>query len=501
MKRIVVIGGGITGLAAAHRILERCAGASQPVEVVLLEAGSQVGGIIKTKERDGFIIERGPDSFITEKPEALSLVRRLGLEPHLINTNNSHRRSFVVRSNRLLPVPDGFNLLAPARLWPFVTSGIFSWPGKARIAMDLVLPRRQARDQADESLAEFVRRRLGREALERLAQPMAGGIYTGDPETLSLQATLPRFQDIERQHRSLILGLRNRSNGKTAKEQSINQTAEIVPTGAASGARYGLFRSFDQGMQLLSDQLAAAVRYLNSKLNGNRNGPPIRVDSSVESFARQTAGDVTRWVIRTRRNETFVADAVCLALPAYVTSRLLRRLDAELASELAAIPYASSATINLAYKREDIPHPLNGFGFVVPFIEKRTVMACTFSSVKFSHRAPAGHVLLRAFVGGALQPELVELDDTELVARVRQDLGELLGANSSPMFAEVSKWGRSMPQYFVGHVDRVRSITNRVECLPGLALAGNAFQGPGIPDCIRSGESAADKLLDSLQPG
>src|SRR5688572_14519039 len=240
MKRIVVIGGGITGLAAAHRILERCAGASQLVEVRLLEAGPQVGGIIRTKERDGFIIERGPDSFITEKPDALSLVRRLGLEPHLINTNNSHRRSFVVRRDRLLPVPDGFNLLAPARLWPFVTSGIFSWPGKARIAMDLVLPRRQARDQADESLAEFVRRRLGREALERLAQPMAGGIYTADPETLSLQATLPRFQDIERQHRSLILGLRNRSNGKG---QSINQAA--VPTGTAAGARYGLFRSFD----------------------------------------------------------------------------------------------------------------------------------------------------------------------------------------------------------------------------------------------------------------
>jgi|SRR5687768_50000 len=495
MKRIVVIGGGITGLAAAHRVLERSAGASQPLEVCLLEAGSRVGGIIKTEERDGFTIERGPDSFITEKPEALSLVRRLGLEPHLVNTNNSHRRSFVVRRNRLLPVPDGFNLLAPARLWPFVTSGIFSWPGKARIAMDLVLPRRQARDQADESLAEFVRRRLGREALERLAQPMAGGIYTADPETLSLQATLPRFQDIERQHRSVILGLRNRGNGKFRSEQ----TGETVSTGRASGARYSLFRSFDQGMQMLPDQLAAAVTYLSSKLNGHRNGPPIRVDTSVESLARHTADGATRWFIRTGRNETLVADAICLALPSYVSSRLLRRLDAELASELAAIPYASSATINLAYKREDIPHRLNGFGFVVPFIEKRTVMACTFSSVKFSNRAPEGCVLLRAFVGGALQPELVELDDSELVARVRHDLSELLGVHSSPMFAEVSKWERSMPQYFVGHVDRVRSITNRVGCLPGLALAGNAFQGPGIPDCIRSGESAADKLFDSWQ--
>jgi oxygen-dependent protoporphyrinogen oxidase len=205
-------------------------------------------------------------------------------------------------------------------------------------------------------------------------------------------------------------------------------------------------------------------------------------------------------MVRTSRDETLVADAICLALPAYASSWFLRRIDAEVASELSGIPYASSATINLAYKRENVSHPLNGFGFVVPFIEKRTVMACTFSSVKFPNRAPDGHVLLRAFVGGALQPELVELDDEELIARVRHDLSVLLGVHSPPLFAEVSKWQRSMPQYFVGHVDRVRSIANRVERLPGLTLAGNAFHGPGIPDCIRSGESAADKLFDSLQP-
>ena len=499
MKRVVIIGAGITGLAAAHRILERCAGASQSVELRVLEADAQAGGIIKTEERDGFLIERGPDSFITEKPDALSLVRRLGLAPQLVDTNTEHRRSFVVRNGRLLPVPDGFNLLAPARLWPFVTSGIFSWPGKARMAMDLVLPRRQAADHGDESLAEFVRRRLGKEALDRMAQPMAGGIYTADPETLSLQATLPRFQDIERQHRSVILGLRNRVAGKTTANRSRENEAESVRTGAASGARYSMFRSFDHGMQLLPDQLTSAIMYLNSKSRGNRNGSPIRLATRVDSLARQTVGDVTQWVVRTDHDERFVADAICLALPAYASSRFLRRIDADVASELSGIPYASSATINLAYKREDISHPLNGFGFVVPFIEKRTVMACTFSSVKFPNRAPDGHVLLRAFVGGALQPELVDLNDDELIHRVRQDLNSLLGVHSPPMFADVSKWERSMPQYFVGHVDRVRSIAKRVERLPGLALAGNAFYGPGIPDCIHSGESAADKLFNSLQ--
>ena len=498
LKRVLIIGGGITGLAAAHRVLERSADLAQPVEVRLLEADSQAGGIIKTDERDGFLIERGPDSFITEKPEALSLVRRLGIEPHLVDTNNDHRRSFVVRKNRLLPVPSGFNLLAPTRLLPVVTSRIFSWPGKARIAMDLVIPRRRkTTDYVDESLAEFVRRRLGREALERMAQPMAGGIYTADPEQLSLQATLPRFHDIERQHRSLILGLRSRS--KPANGSPGSHPDETGRFAAASGARYGMFRSFDQCMQLLTDQLVSAIMYLNSKLHGNRGGPPVRLDTRVESLARHTSGSATQWVARTARDETFVADAVCLALPAFASSRFLRRIDPELASDLSAISYASSATINLAYKRDDIPHRLNGFGFVVPFIEKRTVMACTFSSVKFSNRAPEGHALLRAFVGGALQPELVELDDDELTSRVRQDLRQLLGVEAPPLFAEVSKWPRSMPQYFVGHVDRVRTINERAERLPGLALAGNAFEGPGIPDCVRSGESAADKLFESLQ--
>lgn len=505
MKQILVIGGGITGLAAAHRIAERSVSASHPIAVHLLEAGPTVGGIIKTDSRDGFLLERGPDSFLTDKPGASSLVQRLGLEPHLIYTSDNNRRSFVVRRGRLLPVPDGFNLLAPARLWPFVTSGIFSWPGKARMAMDLVLPRRNTSAGNDESLAEFVRRRLGREALERMAQPMAGGIYTADPETLSLRATLPRFQDLERRHRSLILGLRNPSvtAGLKPGDKTLGpDKAETVRTAVASGARYSLFRSFDGGMQLLPDTLAARISHLNSQVFGDTTKAPIRLNTGVESLALQRnsgpGNNSAQWIVRTSDEKTFVADAVCLALPSYASARFLRRIDGELASELSGITYASSATINLGYKRDDILHPLDGFGFVVPFIEKRTVMACTFSSVKFSGRAPNSHVLLRAFVGGALQPEVVELDDDELIARVRADLRTLLGIGRAPMFAEVSKWERSMPQYFVGHLDRVRNIDARVARIPGLALAGNAFNGPGLPDCIHSGESAADMLVDSV---
>ena len=514
MRRIVIIGGGITGLAAAHRILERGEELRSRVEVTLLETSARVGGAVQTQEREGFLLERGPDSFLSEKPATIELAKRLGLEPRLIETNKDHRRSFIVRHGRLLPVPEGFYLLAPARFWPFVTSGIFSWPGKARMAMDLLLPRRSMNGNADESLAHFVRRRLGREALERMAQPMVGGIYTADPEQLSLRATMPRFLEVERAHRSLI-----RAMWKRARQQGATEA------GGTSGARYSLFLSFDRGMQVLTDKLVERIsnpksqisdstsqisdsrsQILNFKSEVTDDAPSsqisIRVNTPVESLTleRETsAHDLSpKWKVRTSRNETLAADAVCLALPASASARLLRDIDDRLASELDGISYASSATINLAYKREDIPHALDGFGFVVPFIEKRSLMACTFSSVKFAHRAPEGCELLRGFVGGALQPEMLALPEAKLISRVRADLNDLLGIERLPLFTEVSRWEQSMPQYHVGHVDRVKTIRERVASLPRLALAGNAYSGVGIPDCIRSGESAADELIDAL---
>lgn len=492
MKHIAIVGGGITGLAAAHRLLERGCESGQPFQITLLEASPRIGGIVQTQERDGFLLEQGPDSFISEKPEALELVRRLELESQVIETNEIHRRSFIVRQGRLLPVPEGFHLIAPARLWPFVSSGVFSWPGKARIAMDLLLPRRKVNGNADgntdttsdETLASFVRRRLGREALERMAQPMVGGIYTADPEKLSLQATMPRFLEMERKHRSVIRALR-----RTPKE-------------GTSGARYSLFLSFDRGMQVLTDKLVeklsdSAVQTSSPEESATTT---VRVNAVVESLAPEpsSTGGVTKWRVVTNRNEAFIADAVCLALPAVVSASLLRKVDGQLASELDNISYASSATINLAYKRADTPHALDGFGFVVPFIEKRSLIACTFSSVKFAGRAPEGFVLLRAFIGGALQSELLDLDDAELLALIRTDLRELLGVTRPPLFSEVSRWHNSMPQYHLGHLERVKRIDERVASLPALALAGNAYSGIGIPDCIRSGEKAADDLVSVL---
>ena len=453
--RIVIIGGGISGLAAAHRVLEL----NPAAQVTILEASSRLGGTIQTEYRDGFLIERGPDSFISEKPQAVALAKRLGLESRLIETNEKYRRSFIVRNGRLRPVPEGFQLLAPSRMWPFITSDIFSVTGKARMAADLFLPRKNTNGTTDESLASFVRRRLGAEALDRMAQPMVGGIYTADPETLSLRATLPRFLEMERKHRSLILAMMRQ--GRAQKS-------------GTSGARYSLFLSFDRGVQVLVDALTQ-----------------IKADFRLNTRAQRLTFD-QGWTITTDKDEALKADAVCLAVPAYIAASLL---TGELAGKLREIKYASTATINFGYRRAAIAHPLNGFGFVVPFIEKRSLIACTFSSVKFSGRVPDGHVLLRAFAGGALQPEIFELDESELAARVEADLRELLGINEAPLFVETAKWERSMPQYEVGHLDRIVEIENEVSQFPGLALAGNSYRGAGIPDCIRSGEAAAELLL------
>lgn len=464
---MVIIGGGISGLAAAYRLLQHDA----PLEVLLLEASDRVGGTIRTHTRDGFLLEGGPDAFISEKPEALALARRLGLEQRLIETNETFRRSFIVRDGKLLPVPEGFQLLAPSRFMPFVTSGIFSWPGKARMALDLLLPRRaQANGETDESLAAFVRRRLGREALERMAQPMVGGIYTADPEKLSLRATMPRFLLMEREHRSLLKAMWHARRKQTQAE-----------TSGTSGARYSLFLSFDGGMQTLTDELRARLP-----------AGAIRLQTRAHELSFDEA--TKRWKIRTQDGEMLEADAVCLALPAYAAASLLRGVDERLASELDAIPYASTATINFAYRRESIRHPLDGFGFVVPFVERRATLACSFSSVKFAGRAPAGHALLRAFVGGALQPEMFALDEAAMLAAVRKDLQELLGITDEPLFTVVEKWPRSMAQYHVGHLERVERIRQRLNSFPTLQLAGNAYGGAGIPDCIRSGEAAANEI-------
>jgi oxygen-dependent protoporphyrinogen oxidase len=463
--KLVVVGGGIAGLAAAHRAVELSRERGVGLELTLLEAQERLGGTIRTERRDGFLVEAGADSFISEKPWALELVHRLGAESRLVRTDEASRRTFVAWRGRLHPLPEGFQLLAPTRLGPLLASSLFSWPGKLRMGLDLVLPRG---GDPDESLGAFVRRRLGREALERVAQPLVAGIYTADPDTLSLAATMPRFLEIERRERSVVMGMWRaaRKAGAAAK--------------GASGARWSLFVTLAGGMGEL-------VRMLAERLPEGA----VRVGERVTEVARAGAG----WRIAAASGATFDADRVILACESYQTARMLRYLDPSLALLLEDIPYASSAVVTLAFRRGDVDHPLDGFGFVVPRAEGRPIIACTFSSVKYAGRAPDGHVLLRVFVGGALDEAALDADDARLIAVARVQLAELLGARGEPVLASVSRHRRAMPQYHVGHLARVEAIELGLRRHPGLALAGAAYRGVGIADCVRSGESAAAQLV------
>ena len=466
-RRIVIAGGGIAGLAAAHRIVQLSREQRQPVDLKLIEATARLGGSIATERVDGFVIEAGPDSFISEKPWALKLCERLAFTDRLVRTNDANRRTYIVHDGALHALPDGFLLLAPTQFWPLLTSRLFTWPGKLRMALDLVLQRGDS--STDESLGSFVTRRLGREALERVAQPLVGGIYTADPDTLSLAATMPRFLEMERNSRSIIWSMW-RAQGRAPQAGR-----------ATSGARWSLFVSVDDGMQSFVDAIAARLP-----------ADSVRLQSPLLGLQREQA-----WKLM-GSDGAVEADAVILATPAHLSSQLLREVDPNLATELEGVPYASSATVSLAYRADQLPKPLDGFGFVVPLIEARSIVACTYSSVKYPGRAPAGHVLVRCFLGGALQEKLFEQDDATMAASVRRELRELLGIDSAPLLTRIHRHARAMPQYQVGHLDRMQRIDTALARHSGLALAGNAYRGVGIPDCIHSGEMAADAVWRQL---
>jgi oxygen-dependent protoporphyrinogen oxidase len=471
MDRVVVVGGGLSGLTAAHRIVERAGAERRAVDVVVLEAKDRIGGAVWTERVDGFTLEGGADSFITNKPWAVDLCRRLGLGDRLIGTDPQHRRSFVVREGRLAPVPEGFVLMAPNRLGPLLTTPILSLRGKLRMLLDLVIFRKD--DGADESLASFVKRRLGREALDRLVQPLVGGIYTADPNELSLKATLPQFVEMEREHGSVILGaLRQARRNRGADRQ-------------ASGARYGMFVTLDDGMDALPRALAASL-------------PPgsVRTGTAVRRVSR---GDgASPWVVDLLDGPPLEADAVILSTEAHASARLLDGVDPDLALQLRSIPYASSVIVNVAYRRDQVAHPLDGFGAVVPAVEKRSILAVSFLSVKFPRRAPAGTALMRVFLGGATQPELFGRDDEAIKTIVRAELFDLLKANGEPILMEVARHPRAMPQYTLGHLDRVEEIRRLAGRHPRLILTGNAFDGVGIPDVVRAAERAADTAMAAL---
>jgi oxygen-dependent protoporphyrinogen oxidase len=488
--RVVIVGAGISGLACAHHLLGLARERGAPIALTLLDGGARPGGVIATERTDGFLLEGGPDCFISDKPWALDLCRRLGMGDQIIGTNPDLRRSFVATRGRVLPIPEGYQLMAPGRLLPFATSPILSPAGRLRAAIDLVLPRGAARD--DESLASFVRRRFGREMLEALAQPLAAGIYNADPESLSLRATMPRFLELEQRHRSVILGLwrARRAGGGGAGGRG------------TSGARYSLFVTLRSGVQALVDRL----------VSGLPEGA-LRLGVRVDRLDRSPDGAGGGWRVVPRGGAPIDADAVVLAMPARAAAAIVRDGDDRLAAMLAAIPYGHSMVVNLAYRRQDVPHPLDGFGLVVPRREARTLFACSFSSVKFEGRAPGGMVLLRAFVNspvadgpaasdaaaaGATAAAAGAPDPARLEREARDDLRRILGITAAPAFARTWVHLESMAQYAVGHLDRVAAIEAALRPHAGLALAGNGLHGSGVPDCVRSGERAAAAVAAHL---
>lgn len=470
MSRIAIIGGGISGLSAALRVHELATEQNRDVRITLFENSDRLGGVLRTERIGEYLVEHAADMWITNKPEANGLCERLGLADRLIPTDAKFRKSLVLRGGKAYPVPEGFQLMVPEQAWPMLRSPLLSWCGKLRLLGEAFV--RSRRDGADESLANFVRRRCGTEAFERLVQPLVGGIYTADPEKLSLKATLPRFIDMEREHGSLIRAALRSSRAKSS---------------GTSGARYGMFVSLPNGIEELVTTLTRRVAEIAD----------IRCASPVQRVAWMPLSEGSDEDVQATFTIDSVEhfDAVVLAVPSFVAARLLAENHPGFSNELNRIEYASTVIVASGHRLADIEHPLDAFGFVIPHIERRKLLAVSFTSRKFPGRAPDGHVLLRTFIGGALQPELCELDDAAILEVVRRELSELLGVRGEPDFIRVLRHTRAMPQYHVGHLDLVARIQGEMQKTPGLALAGSYLTGVGIPDSIASGEAAATKVM------
>ncbi|MFN8593171.1 MAG: protoporphyrinogen oxidase [Thermomicrobiales bacterium] len=459
--RVVVIGGGISGLAAAYRLTARLRGA----EVVLLEQEARLGGKIVTERPDGYVIEGGPEALLMTKPVASALCEDLGLGPHLQGPRAEARQSFILRGGTLQPLPEGLGNLLPTRLWPIVTSPLISPLGKLRMGLDLVEPRR--RDDGDESVADFIARRLGQEAYAWLVDPLVSGIYAADGRHLSLAATFPHLREMEREHGGLIrsaLAARRRSH---------------APVGSASPAP---FQAPREGLGLLIDALETRLRAADAHIE--IVSPAREVRRSGEGFAVMRAS-----------GETEHADALICATPAPVTASLLARIDPRLARHLRAIPHASVATLALAYARQAIPLLPAGSGYLTPRAERRAVKACTWVSAKWENRAPADTSLFRVSFGGAGRDAIVEASGEDLLLLAREELRTVLGITAPPCFTRLFRWPRAMPQYDLGHLERLAEIDACLGDAPNLAIAGNAYCGVGLADCLRSAEQAADRLI------
>jgi oxygen-dependent protoporphyrinogen oxidase len=495
-RRVAVIGGGTSGLAAAYTLARaRLAGA--PIEEMLIEASASLGGVVRTETVDGFVIEAGPDSFLAEKPQAAAMARELGLGDDLMGSNDHARRTYILHRGRLLPLPDGLMFLVPTRLWPMVTTRLLPLSTKVAAVRELFFSPRNG-DRDDESVASFVQRHFGKAMVENIADPLLSGVYGGDSAALSVRSVLPRFWEMERQHGSLT----------RATLKSMRQRRAAAPMASASGAnsagpghslprKLPLFMTLKGGLQQLTERLAAQVEKYRIFIRHR----VLAVEFSPGGAGGAADSCSRRFLITCEGGKVFDADAVIVAVPANLAGGLALPLDRRLGELLEGIPYSSSMTVSLGFDERARTALPPGFGFLVPRKEQRRMLACTFVHAKFDHRAPEGKAMLRCFLGGARDPDVLRLSDADVVAVVRRELREIMNFTAEPLFVRVHRWHASMAQYPVGHSGRVSAIEERLQNLPGLYLAGNAYSGIGISDCIRTGKSAAEKALEFVGLG
>ncbi|HSF69127.1 MAG TPA: protoporphyrinogen oxidase [Nitrospira sp.] len=473
-RTVVVVGGGISGLATAFALQEQAAAADVSLRCTVLESGSSWGGKIVTRKVGGLVTEAGPDSFLSQKPAGIELCTRLGLADQLINTNETGKKAFVLQGGRLHELPEGLASFVPKQLGPFLRSGLLTWTGLMRMGLDVVVPRGPS--ESDQSVAEFLRRRFGAQAFERVLEPLMAGIYAGDAEQMSLRASFPTFLELEQRYGSVIRGM-----------MAVRKKTSAIPAG---GSKRTMFVSLRNG-------LGELVTALTTRLA--QQGVELRLGCRVDAL-RVRSNQPGRWMYDLILDDgsALSTEGLVLATPAYVSAELLRPLTPMAAGLLEMIPYASTATVSLAYPAKAVAGAVEGFGFIVPRKEGRDLIAATWTSLKWPYRAPADQVLVRCYVGGVGREGILELDDEQLASRVRAELSDLCGIKPEPAFLEVNRWPKAMPQYTLGHLDRLTQLNAALSRYGGLVLTGAGYRGVGIPDCIREGTAAACLILRHL---
>jgi oxygen-dependent protoporphyrinogen oxidase len=495
MMRTAIIGGGIAGLAAAYE-LQKAHAADPAVQYTLFESRDRLGGALWSQTVNGTVLERGPDSFLTEKPAAAELCRELGLGADLLPSNDADRKTWIVVGNRLVGLPDGLMFLVPTKLVPTALSPLFSIGTKIRMGLELLHPPRPSTQ--DESVAALVERHFGHEAVERLADPLLSGIYGGDAAQLSARTVLPRLVEMEAEYGSLTRGMlaaHKKMRAAMAARARAAEAGQGLAGSPAAGDRLKSMGAQPTGPRAIFTGLRGGLQQLVDAITAKLDPLAVRLSTQVDAIQRTASG----WQV-TAAGETAAYDAVILASPAWAAGVLLARVDALLGEELTGIPYSSSITVNLIFDESNLGALPEGFGFLVPASSGRAMLACTFAHRKFLGRSAPGKAVLRAFLGGMRNEALMGEPDNVLIATVRRELSEILGLrvigpHIEPEFAQVNRWRRAMAQYAVGHKDRIERINARVQALPGLHLAGNGYDGIGIPDCIRLGRKAAQAVV------